>query len=375
MKQPFLIHSNCFNNGVCSYFQRHLFPTIKDKLEYPKGGICGPIFENPQLGYILQYQFLKDILENPERDTLQKYKLFQDEFITTRISINFVFLLSSDFPILQTIGNNDEYELSSKFPELYQRPNLILNNFITSHLSYGLQEQYFKKVLSLLPFYENLSNLFLNSILFIPMEERNLEIEERRLEINKIGDERYKIRNPVNENDYYLQNVINGKYLYFEDNKIKLSNEKKTYFHFDKKNKTLEYEIFPFTKYNLENNNFINEFLYGKCITDKRECKLLIKDKNENNIQNIECGIEYSILLEKYNEYLIYDDIQHKIKFSKNKQFWKFFQVISCDNYQPEIIIHRILDNTKSHFHYIQEDSNNEIGNQYAGWKIENLFS
>ena len=64
-KKSFLIHSNCINNGVCTYYQQNIYPKIKDKLNiYPTGGIMGIIFEKPEIAYAIHNQFTNDLFNN-----------------------------------------------------------------------------------------------------------------------------------------------------------------------------------------------------------------------------------------------------------------------------------------------------------------------
>ena len=138
MIKSFLIHSNCINNNICFGNIVMKFKSIRNKLDiYPKGGILGPIFENPIYAYIMQYQFLHDCMNKIEN--IYEYYL-KDIYINTRISINFILLNGEDCKYLKNTKYDDEYELSSYYPEKLCRPNKIIGNFITCHYSYSMQE-------------------------------------------------------------------------------------------------------------------------------------------------------------------------------------------------------------------------------------------
>ena len=138
-KKSFLIHSNCINNNICTYYHQDFFDSIKNNIKkYPDGGILGPTFENPIYSYIIQKDFLHNCYKNLQN--IYSYYL-KDIYINTRISINFILLNGEDCKYFKNTSINDEYELSSFYPEKLIRPNKIIGNFITCHYSYSMQEK------------------------------------------------------------------------------------------------------------------------------------------------------------------------------------------------------------------------------------------
>lgn len=138
-KKPFLMHSNCINNGVCAYHQRKLNMWLDEETKtYPHKGLNGPLFSNPQIALDHHNKFCEDLLD--DYNNLENYKLQKNILFCNRISINFIFLLGKDRDLLSKIGRQDEYEVSSKYPQSTNRPNLIIGDFITSHHTYGPQK-------------------------------------------------------------------------------------------------------------------------------------------------------------------------------------------------------------------------------------------
>ena len=332
-RQPFLMHANCINNGVCSYFQREYFSKIKDKLLYPKGGICGPIFQNPQLGYLLQHEFLKTILNHPPN--ISKFHLTKNQFITTRISINFCLFHSEDIPLLNTVSVQDEYDVSSRIPEDLLRPNLILKNLISCHHSYTLQERIFKSLPSLLPLYQQLTNIsFPKLTLKIPISLSTISFYKKD-DLYEIEDEGYYVREE------------SGMYLGIEDGKLVLKQRKEDLFEWN--GMELSYQIYPLTRYNTEENQVRNEMLYSKCLVDEMEKRIEYKD--------------HYLKLVKWNEYL--NRKGNKVYFSKEKGIKWYLE----KNEKKNIWVKREKKNGE--WFYQDIETGMTYQNQYGGWKMD----
>lgn len=338
-RQPFLMHANCINNGVCAYFQRESFPKIKEKLRYPKGGICGPIFQNPQLGYLLQYDFIKSILQNLKN--ISTFHLIKNEFITTRISINFCLFHSQDIPLLNTVTVQDEYDVSSRIPEDLLRPTLILKNVMACHHSYTLQERVFKSLPSLLPLYQQLTNISLPKLpLKLPISLSTIKFRQK--------EDYFEIED---EGGYWIREE-SGLYLGIRDGKLILKTKKEDFFEWD--GNELSYQIYPFTRYNTGENQLKNEMLYSKCLVDEMEKKIKYQD--------------HYLKLVKWNEYL--DRYENKVYFSKEKRTKWYLEKREKKN--------RLVKREKKNGEWIYQDieTGDIFQNQYAGWKMENfLFS
>lgn len=176
-KESFLIHSNCVNNGVCSYYYRHKFPEIQKELEeFPVGGLIGPIFESPTLAAVMHSLFVSRMHLNLKKEGIHSninYYREMDTFFYHRISINFIMMLGSDVKYIYEVSKNDEYELSCYLPEKLGRPNRIKGDFITSHYSYGMQEKVLSNRKDLMNLYDVLVKKYL--------EERQAGLQKRIL--------------------------------------------------------------------------------------------------------------------------------------------------------------------------------------------------
>lgn len=136
----FLIHSNCINNNICAYYQKDLFPHLSKYLsKYPIGGLLGPLFEYPKIAYSMHDYFTNSYFQSKNKQEWLNYYTIPDTYVKSRISINFILLRGEDCKYFKNIVHDDEYLLSSFYPEKLLRPNKIKGDFITSHYSYGLQ--------------------------------------------------------------------------------------------------------------------------------------------------------------------------------------------------------------------------------------------
>jgi hypothetical protein len=350
-RNSFVIHSNCINNGVCAYYHREWFPQIQDKIKLPRGGICGSIFEYPQLGYMMQYEYMKSVEEGKERE---KYPKKEDIFLSTRISINFVFLHGKDIHKLQKVGKHDEFELSSQIPERFLRPNRILSSFVTCHYSYGMQESYLSSPLckNLLPLYEKIS--------LHPNYQEEILIN-KSLDFPKVHckeDGIYIVKNPLEKDEYYLERVDGGYLGISKEGYVVLKEIKEDIFRISQNR--LEYQIYPITKWNV------------KCISNEMMYMKGIKDKVEVEIEWIEEGEgEYYVLLKRYGEYLNYDENKDCILFSKiKKDKWK--REMARKEGDDEIEIKREWNGKE--FEYQNIHTGEKYRNQYAGWRFEHMF-
>ena len=294
-KISFLIHSNCINNGVCAYYQKDLFPKLKNELNnYPTGGIMGVLFEKPELSYALHNQFLTDLLM--DMTNLNKY-ILDDIYISTRISINFILINGSDLKYLENVSIDDEYEVSSLIPEKLLRPNKIKGDLITSHLSYTFQDKILLNRPELLLNYQKITNKYIIQIKDILQKNIQSIIPKINFKNNF-----FKVKSWINENHYYIKCIDNNKskYLYidYEEDILKLSDEKRTIFQINEKNKNIieiKLGIYFITFYNC-NGKFRNEAVYYKYFKDQNEKEIIKEYINENNY--------FYLKFKKYNKYL-----------------------------------------------------------------------
>lgn len=386
-RESFVIHSNCINNGVCTYFQKEYFPKISQFIsEYPKGGICGPIFENPELSAIIHYEFCNSLLlVDDYSNILKKYYLDSDKYITTRISINFVFLHGKDIPYLNLIGKSDEYELSSKIPEYLMRPNRIIGDFVTSHYSYGNQDRILKNRKDLIDLYDKLSlkNIKIDNNFDIININNSIKVKSIQYILNN-NNEVYKVKNPLNNNDYKIKNVGSNKYLYYEkeSNTIKLEKDRYNYYTIKNKREIL-YGIYPLTKYNIPN-NFINDLLYAKCMLDKREKEIEFIEKDNTYIIYLK---KHDVYLMEENSKLIFKSLKHlnkeEIYEELEKDYYRWI-IDNEDSKREYIEVERIIKDYEKEriteiksleINYIDRETGMEITNPYYGWKLETILN
>jgi hypothetical protein len=138
-KQPYLMHANCINNGITAYHQhkKGIWQTNETDV-YPSCGLTGPLFSFPEIACEHHKAFSKDLSQS--HDNIKKYQLGKNILFQQRVSINFIFMLGSDRGSLSTIDLQDEYETSSKKPQIENRPNCIIGDFTAVHHTYGVQE-------------------------------------------------------------------------------------------------------------------------------------------------------------------------------------------------------------------------------------------
>ena len=357
-KYSFIIHSNCINNGVCAYYQRHLYDKLKEKLNiYPTGGILGILFEKPEFAYAIHNQFYNDLYL--DINNINKY-VIEDVYITSRISINFILINGSDIKYLKDISTDDEYELSSFIPEKLLRPNKIKGDLITSHLSYVFQEKIILHRDNILSTYLKLKEKYEFDKDLI----KNYNSKILPILICNYKDNIFKIKNWFNNNHYYIKNAESDKYLlidYFED-EAKLSDINKTIFEIipiDENSVEIKLGIYYITRYNIIG-KFKNENILLKYLRDDTE-KYIIKESSNNN--------SFYLKFKKYNNYLSYNNELNIDISNIAKNRWIFEKVNLKDTY---IECNRFEKNKK--FYYKNIKTNEEYTNYYLGWGNENLL-
>ena len=347
-KTSFLIHSNCINNGVCAYFQRNLFNKIKNKIDkYPKGGILGVLFEQPEIAYAMHNQFCTDLLLNIEN--LNKY-IIDDQYINSRISINFILINGIDAKYLSNISYDDEYELSSFIPEQLLRPNKIKGNLITSHLSYTFQDRIMLSRNDILNNYRQIRDKY---IVLKGCLINNINIPIPIPICHKINDsdDVYKVKNWVTNNSFYIKDSKTGKYMYidYDIDELTLSDDNRTFFEINMENKKVEINlgIYFLTRYNF----------YGKF----RNENMLLKYFNSKIDKEI--IIDGSYLKFKNNTYLLIDNGNVNV----NEPCKWIFEKANNDN--EYINVRRFIKNKK--FYYQNIETSEIYTNYYNGWGWE----
>ena len=207
-KQPFLMHANTINNGVCAYHQakknmwKNLDPIIN---KYPNSGLTGPLFSHADLACDCHDQFTRDISKSI--NNLSRYKLNENIYFTARISINFIFMLGSDRKHIVNIDGQDEYVTSSKSGQELDRPNMIIGDFIASHHTYGVQE----------PVMEERGTFEKYVKLCSDIKDNKWNNKSITMDYNDITtikhDGLYLMKYWSNDNSYQIQNVSNEQYI------------------------------------------------------------------------------------------------------------------------------------------------------------------
>ena len=373
-KISFLIHSNCINNGVCSYYQKNLFPKLKKELEiYPTGGILGIIFEKPEIACAIHNQFTTDLLKDIY--DINKY-IIDDIYINSRISINFIILRGEDMIYVENIKIDDEYQLSGLIPEKLGRPNKIKGDFITSHFSYSFQDKILLKRHDLYSSYEKIKDKYIKLNDSLIKKYNNFKINLLKPHIININEEEiYQIKNWYNDNNYYIKNTETNKYLTidYEEDEFYLSDIKKTPFEiiYKDKNKNiieLKLGIYYLTRYNIVG-KFRNEIVLIKYLKEEKEKEIILEIDN-NNTNN-----DYYFKFLKYNIYISLnkkDNLKLDITNEKRNK-WKLEKINEYDkNNEPIIECKRYIKNDKIYYQNIQ--TNEIYSNYYKGWALENVL-
>jgi len=349
-KHSFLIHSNCINNGLCAYYLRDKFPKLSKELSIPpKGGLLGPLFEKPELAYGMHTTFISKIKEE-----WLSYFHIPDQTFTQRISINFILLRGDDLKYLRDVGHQDEYELSSFIPERLFRANKINGSFITSHLSYQLQNKYLIKP-QLYNLYEELSNK-LDEILMKNDSYKYPHPETSPLSLPM------KIPNWILSNHIYIKNDETNEYLYYNYDtfELELSKTKKTLFEYQPPHIMLG--IYYLSPSNIKG-NFKCETTLIKNMRNKSEAEILIE------------GL--TLKFKKTNQYLSVSNaallLQTTPTHNSNWIFEYPYNSITENNieYYRET---RVTNGIKKIF-YINSETGEEYCNIHSGWSLNNYHS
>lgn len=298
-QQPLIMHSNCINNGVCAFHQykEGVWRFNSELLAmYPSAGLSGPIFiDHGDVADKMHTQFVNDL--NKNFNNINKYKLKKSLYLLQRISINFTFFLGKDREILKTISEQDEYLVSCKIPQLYDRPNMIIADMITSHYSYGAQKKLRNN--SKINLYKNLSKKYLNKNFY----KKNINKKTNTTVAIKNRD-LYLFSQPLKEK-FAIKNNFHNKYLSIKFNKT----EKIIYENPEDRNSKIHTGIF------FLGNSF--------SATDKPEILFQIK----NGVFSNQCEIIKADGNKKWSQYPVYPRNQfHEYAFLQNKIFIKKFK-------------------------------------------------
>ena len=363
-KYSFLIHSNCINNNICTFYQKHLFKNITRHLSnYPIGGIMGILFENPKIAYSIHKYFLNICLENI--NNLKEF-IIDDVYLNTRISINFILINGEDCKYFKDIKYDDEYEISSYFPEKLYRPNKIKGDFITAHYSYALQEKIFNINNNIRLCYQKFMNLYLDNYSKIEYIKNNTILKKYNNN-NYFNDNKKNIINVLNyqqNNYFYIKNNETNTYLYidYQDDSISLNTIKKTLFkinYLDEKSITILLGIYYLTKYNLQS-DFKNKQLLVLLLNDVKKKDKIINIINENN----------KLYLQFNNSTLFLGIKDNNLYLSNEKKYSWIFEEYNNEN--KYIKMERFEINKK--FYYKNINTNEISTNFYMGWGNENIL-
>lgn len=218
-KQPFIMHANCINNGVCVYHQSQHGIWSDDRLrEYPAGGLTGPLFSEPAIARDLHNTFVDDLIENQQN--LTKYKLQKNIHFCNRVSINFIFMLGQDINSISKIDKQDEYQISCKLPQSQDRTNLLIGDFIVSHYAYGCQQQLLKDT-NIIDKYQKLSNTINNDI---TRSRGSITQQVNKVTTLRLGDH-YYIKPWVKKNTTIIQDLNTNEFICIQNKLVTVDGE------------------------------------------------------------------------------------------------------------------------------------------------------
>lgn len=213
-KTPFIMHANCINNGVCAYHQyaQNIWKFNSDLLKmYPSAGLAGPIFsDNGEAAEKMHDQFVGDITKN--KSNLSRYKLKENIYLLQRISINFTFFLGKDRDLLKNIEEQDEYLVSCKIPQMEDRPNMLIADFIVSHYSYKSQK--------ILRNQEGLARYSQLATEYLKTSIQNNLIKTNHDKVIAINNEDNYLVAPTQKERFCIKNISSSRYLSFKFHKF-----------------------------------------------------------------------------------------------------------------------------------------------------------
>jgi len=394
----FLIHSNCINNNICAYYQKDLFPHLSQSLaNYPIGGILGPLFENPKIAYSMHDYFTNSYFQCKNKQEWQCSYIIPDTYVKSRLSINFILLRGEDCKYFKNIVHDDEYLLSSFYPEKLLRPNKIKGDFITSHYSYALQNDVMNQSTYLYKKYISLTKDYCSYIKDQTFPELTQIISRNHSLLKKYksyllydsNSDRTFMKAPHynhsflengNRKFFYIQHYQTNQYLTidYEENVLHLSDSQKTLFQIEFISSQIiriYLGIYSLTNFNIGD------------IKNKQYLLSLLPKQNEKNIFIETCPSDtnssnpyHHIYLQFLNNqsYLstkqynsLTKTVLHIEKTKNNDSLW------NLEEYKPKSLcpynyFERICKNQKF---YYQDLENHQIHtNFYMGWGYEQIL-
>ena len=357
-KKSFLIHTNCINNNICSYYHQHIFSDIKNELNvFPKGGILGPTFKNPYLAYNMHNSFTNNVIANHD---LTKYYI-PSFYFNHRISINFILIHGNDCRYLKNTSYDDEYELSSYIPEKLNRPNKVFGHCLNSHFSYSLQDKILSRNKNLIHLYEKLSNVYLKNINYYQTQHHLLS-NSNNYKINNYGKNKFFINNWLHEHVLFK---VNQKYFYidYQDTKISLHTNKRTYFNIKYIQENIieiHLGIYTFNPYHLKD-DFKNRNILLKLMYNNQENKLKLIKTNQN--------YQYYLQFIKSKWYISFENEQLVLTQTPKTPI----EIIKINKTYDKIWVQRKIKNKKIYYKNLM--NGHTFTNFYLGWGCENCIS
>ena len=394
----FLIHSNCINNNICAYYQKDLFPHLSPYLStYPIGGLLGPLFENPKIAYSMHDYFTNSYFKNKSKQEWLNYYKIPDTYVKSRLSINFILLRGEDCKYFKHIVHDDEYLVSSFFPEKFLRPNKIKGDFITSHYSYSLQTDIMNQSTYLYEKYISLTKDYCSFIKDLSFPKIPQIISEKQQFLKKYksyllydqNSDRTFLKAPHfnhsflengNRKFFYIKHCQTNHYLTidYEENILHLSDTQKTLFQIEFISSQvirIYLGIYSLTNFNIGD------------IKNKQYLLSLLPKQNEKNIFIETCTSDtwssnpyHHIYLQFLNNQS-YLSVKQYNPFTKTVLHLKKTKNNDClwnlEEYQPPslcpyIYLERICKNQK--FYYQDLENHQVHTNFYMGWGYEQIL-
>lgn len=354
-KKSFLIHSNCINNNICSYYHRSFFTNIQKELnEFPKGGILGPTFKNPCLAYNMHFEFCQHIMQGHSLSNFWIPTIYCNH----RISINFILLRGEDCKYFKNTSLNDEYELSSYYPEKTLRPNKIIGNCLTSHFSYHHQHKILAKTNNLYILYEKVAQSYLSTISPPPLYDN---VISNNVTIRQCGKNKFFVKNWVDDH-YVLKCKDDYAWIRYHDSKITMHPKNKTYFQirfFDQQIIEIHLGIYQLNPYQLMD-DFTNRNILLKLLFHDQEKKIKLipyKKKNQFYLQFVKSKLYISF----HDQSLLLTQEQ-KTPIS----------IVKIKKTRENIFVKRFIRNKK--IFYKNLHNGHVFTNFYLGWGYENIM-
>ena len=334
-KQPFIMHANCINNGVCAYHQtRHGIWSDERLQMYPTGGLTGPLFSEPTIARDIHNKFISELTNNQQN--LTKFKLYKNIHFCNRVSINFIFMLGQDINLISKIDKQDEYQISCKLPQSQDRTNLLIGDFLVSHYAYGCQQQLLDET-DIMCKYQKLSNIINSDT--IRTHDSITQLVNKVTTLRSGG--KYYMRTWIKNNTTIIQDPTTNEYICIR-NKILVDEGEQIIRSYLSTTRQIKHAcMFNLSTDQIEpvylNNSasVLNTPLkstqrgFTSCYPVSR---FFQKNKNSNHIRFEKCGDDIYVIRPDNDPGLCLSRTANKLQYSTRTTQWRLIRVSECMN-------------------------------------------